>query len=138
MEVGHKTEDTLAAQFADDFADAKQFSLISIGSGHDLVTARGVQFGSRRGETDRAGLDTFFNNGRHGGHVFRRCDFVFCATFTHHIGAHCAVWHLRADVDSAGKFLDGIKVFGETFPIPLYALMQRSTGNVLYVLHYSD
>ncbi len=34
LEIGHQAKDALAAQLADDLADAQQFGLVGIGAGH--------------------------------------------------------------------------------------------------------
>ncbi len=102
------------------------------------IAAGGVQLGARGGEAQRADLDALLDDGGHARHVLGGGPFVIGAALAHDIGAHGAVGNLGADIDGAGKLLHRVEVLGETFPIPLHALVQRGAGNVLHVLDHGD
>ena len=60
------------------------------------------------------------------------------AALAHHVGAHRAVRHLRADVDRARPLGERVEVLGERLPAPVDALAQRGAGDVLDALHQLD
>ena len=60
------------------------------------------------------------------------------AALAHHVGAHRAVRHLRADVERERRGVERVEVLGEGLPLPVDALVQRGAGDVLDALHQLD
>ena len=63
---------------------------------------------------------------------------VLRAALAHHVGAHRAVRHLRADVERARHALERVEVLGEALPLPADALGERGARDVLDALHQAD
>ena len=64
-----------------------------------------------------------------------RSFFVVYAPFTHYIGSNSAMRNLSANINSKRFFLKCIKIFGETFPLPVYPFMQCGAWNIFNTLH---
>ena len=64
--------------------------------------------------------------------------FVLRAALAHHVRAHRAVRHLRADVEHLRRAVDRVEVLGEVLPLPLDAFGERGAGNVLDAFHQAD
>ena len=56
----------------------------------------------------------------------------------HHVGAHCGVRHVGADVDHARPLRQRVEILGERLPPPVDAFPQRGAGYVLDPLHELD
>ncbi len=138
LEIRHQAVDAPAAQFANHPADTQQLRLIRIGAGHGAAGTGGMQLGTGGGEPQCTGFQALPDDGGHARHVLGAGLLVVGTALPHDIGAHCAMGHLGAHVDRAGKLLDGVQVLGETFPSPLDTLVQCGARNILHVLDHRD
>ena len=75
---------------------------------------------------------------RHRLDVVGRRGLVLGAALPHHVAAHRAVRHLRADVEQLRLALDRVEVLGERLPAPLDAVGERGAGDVFDALHQPD
>jgi hypothetical protein len=90
------------------------------------------------GKAQRPGAHAVLDDVGHLLDVFGGRDRAGHLAVTEHIGAHCAVRHVGADIDRARQLFQRIKVFGEGFPVPLHPFGQRRAGNILYPFHQPD
>ena len=64
--------------------------------------------------------------------------FVASTAIAHHIGAHRTVGHVGGDVHHPWHLLECVEILGEGFPLPVDAVGQGCTGDVLDTLHELD
>ena len=80
-------------------AHREQLVLGRVRAGDRLAVDRAVGDRARRRHAERAGLDALADDARHRLDVVGRRRLVARAALAHHVAAHRAVRHLRADVD---------------------------------------
>ena len=127
-----------AAELAEHAADSEQFVFGRERAGHRFTVDRHVRDRATGREAERAGFDAFAHDARHRLDVFRRRRLVLGAPLPHHVPAHRAVRHLRADVEQLRQPVDRVEVLGERLPLPLDAGGERGTRDVLDTFHQPD
>ena len=118
--------------------DLDQFFCGGRGAGDDLPVDIAVKHGARGRETERAGADAFFDDGRHLRDVILGRDSARTLPVTEHVGANRTVRHMGAHVDRTRQFFERIEIFGEGLPVPAHAFGQRGAGDVLDPFHQAD
>ena len=107
------------AELAEHAADAEQLVLGGEGAGHGLAVDGPVReraaTSRSRARRPRCRLATMR---RHGLDVVGGGRLVARAALAHHVAAHRAVRHLRADVDRVAAAVERVEVLGEASPSP--------------------
>ena len=93
---------------------------------------------ARRGEPERAGGHAVAHDAAHRRDVVGGGGLALRAPLPHHVEAHRAVRHLRADVDVEVALAEEVEVLGEALPPPGQALVEGGAGDVLDTLHELD
>ena len=96
--AGRRQLEHAGAELAEHPADAEQLVLGGERAGHGLAVDGPVGEGAAGREAERAGLDALLHDGGHGLDVVGGGRLVARAALAHHVAAHRAVRHLRAEV----------------------------------------
>ena len=136
--AGGRELEHAGAELAEHPADAEQLVVRGERAGHRLTVDRHVRDRAAGREAERAGLDAVLHERGHLLDVGRGRRLVLGAALPHHVAAHRAVRHLRADVEEQRLALDRVEVLGERLPLPLDPGRQRGAGNVFDAFHQAD
>ena len=124
-----------AAGIRQRLADAEEFIFRRKGAGDGLAIDRTVAHGATGREAQRTGLQALAHDRVHALDVLGGSGLVARTALPHHVGAHGTVGNVCTDIDGQGRTLEGVEIFGEGLPIPLNALGQRRTRDVLHAFH---
>jgi endonuclease/exonuclease/phosphatase family metal-dependent hydrolase len=91
--------------------------------------------GARRGESQRAGLDGFPSEVRHGVDLGGRGRVPIGAALAHDVDAQRAVRHLGSEIDVVRPRFERVEELREGLPIPGQAFREHHPGNVLDPFH---
>ncbi len=130
--AGHR-EDPVP-RFAERLADGDQLVGRRRGAGRQLAVLGPVQHGPRRRRADRPGRHGVTHDGRHLRDLLgvRR---VVGPALAEHVGAQRAVRHEAGHVEHPRRALHFVEVFAEGLPVPVHALGERGTRDVLDAFH---
>ena len=119
-------------------AQRHDLGLVGVGAGHQLAVGRSVQRRARRRHAEAAGEERVAGEPLHRREVVGGGRLVGRAAVAHHVGPQRTVRHLAAHVHHPAAPVERVEVPLVALPLPLDALGQRRTGDVLHALHQPD
>ena len=99
---------------------------------HQVAGLVDVPVEARGGKPQCAGFESRAGQPAHLGHVCGRR--IVVAALAHDVVAHGHVRYLGPHVHGV-RGVDAVEIFGERFPAPGNAVMERGAGNVLHAFH---
>jgi hypothetical protein len=95
-----------------------------------------MKTGARRGKTQRAGANGFFDQFAHARDLFGGCIHLVGGSITHHVVTHSAMPHHATDVDALGHAIERPQIFSVGDPVPRQPVHDAVCRDVFDRLHH--